>query len=170
MYLKGGKKLFTVNQKNRILLDAGLFIGALLKEDIRHAEARPLVEAARRGDIVACTTTGILSEVYAALTWIKAQPRHNPEEAATAVRSLIELPSAITVLSDGVEASLKMLELAEKHGLTARRIHDARHAASALISGITNIFTYDIDDWKIFRSEGLIITGPYSILSRVAKV
>jgi predicted nucleic acid-binding protein len=57
---------------NSILFDAGMFIGALLRDDPRHAEARTLVEAARRGDIRACTTASILSEVYAALTWIKA--------------------------------------------------------------------------------------------------
>jgi len=158
-----------VNQKNRILLDAGLFIGALLREDIRHVEARPLVEAARRGDLEAYTTTGILSEVYAALTWIKAEPRHSPEEAAAAVRLLVEIPSAIKVLPDGIEVSLKMLELAEKHGLTSRRIHDARHAAAAFKAGITNIYTYDINDWKIFRSDGLSITGPNSILSKLVK-
>lgn len=42
------------------LFDAGLLIGALLADDERNAEARPLVEAARRGELLACTTTGIL--------------------------------------------------------------------------------------------------------------
>ncbi len=115
-----------MNQNNPVLFDAGLFIGALLADDLRHAEARPLVEAARRGELTVCSTTGILSEVYAALTWIQAQPRHNPEDAANAVRLLVEPPSVIEILSESLEATLKMLELAEKHELTARRIHDAR--------------------------------------------
>jgi predicted nucleic acid-binding protein len=34
-----------------VLFDAGAFIGALLTGDPRHAEARPLVEAARRGHV-----------------------------------------------------------------------------------------------------------------------
>ena len=42
--------------------------------------SRPLVEAARRGVLSACATTGILSEVYAALTWRHAQPPHSPEQ------------------------------------------------------------------------------------------
>src|SRR5918998_5466985 len=95
--------------------DAGVFIGALLAGDPRHLEARPLVEAARRGDVLACTTAGILSEVFAALTWQQAQPPHDPEQAAEAVRLLVEPPSMIRVLSDGREASLQMLELAAKH-------------------------------------------------------
>jgi len=57
-----------MNTNDKILFDAGLFIGALLQEDPRHTEARPLVKAARKGEIPVCTTTGILSEVYAALT------------------------------------------------------------------------------------------------------
>ena len=156
-----------MTQSDRVLFDSGLFIGALLRGDSRHAEARSLVEAARSGSFAVCVTTSILSEVYAALTWIKAQPPHSPSEAATAVRLLIEPPSAIGVLSDGLEASLKMLELSEKHGLTARRIHDARHAATALAAGVTKIYTYDVDDWKIFYPEGLVITGPSSILSKL---
>jgi predicted nucleic acid-binding protein len=97
-----------------VLLDAGVFIGALLSGDQRHAEVRPLVEAARRGDMPACTTTGILSEVYAALTWQQAQPPHDPEQAAEAVRLLVEPPSMIRVLPDSREAALRMLELSAK--------------------------------------------------------
>jgi predicted nucleic acid-binding protein len=52
-----------------VLFDAGVFIAALLLGDLRHAEARALVEAVRRGEHLACATSGILSEVYAALTW-----------------------------------------------------------------------------------------------------
>jgi len=72
----------------RVLMDAGMFIGALLIGDSRHAEARPLVEEARRGTLLACTTTGILSAVYGALTWEKVVPRHDPVQAAEAVRLL----------------------------------------------------------------------------------
>jgi predicted nucleic acid-binding protein len=90
-----------------VLFDAGVFIGALLTGDSRHAEARPLVEAARRGDMLACTTTGILSEVYAALTWQQAQPPHDPEQAAEAVRLLVEPPSMIRMLPDSREAALR---------------------------------------------------------------
>ena len=64
-----------------VFFDAGVFIGALLQGDARYAEARPLVEAARRGELQACTTAGVLSEVYGALTWERATPPHSPEEA-----------------------------------------------------------------------------------------
>lgn len=40
-----------------ILFDAGLFIGALLQGDVRHQEARSIVESARRGELLATTTT-----------------------------------------------------------------------------------------------------------------
>ncbi len=144
-----------------------MFTGALLSGDARHAEARPLVEAARVGTLDVCTTSGILSEVYAALTWIGAQPQHSPEEAANAVRLLIESPSALHVLPDSREASLKMLELAEKYHLTARRVHDARHAAMAIVSGVSQVYTYDVNDWKMFTPEGLSIAGPNSILGSI---
>ncbi len=152
----------------RVLIDAGVFIGALLKGDPRHTEARPLVEAARRGEFASCTTAGILSEVYGALTWEKAEPRHDPVEAARAVRLLVDPPSAIVVLSENLEVALKTLELAAKHRLTARRVHDARHAATALIAGIVSVYTYDPDDWQVFASDGLGIIGPPTTIARLA--
>jgi predicted nucleic acid-binding protein len=151
------------------LFDAGIFIGALLRGDSRHAEARPLVEAARRGDMLACTTTGILSEVYAALTWQQAQPPHAPEQAAEAVRLLVEPPSMIRVLPDGQEAALRMLELAAKQQLRARRVHDARHAAAAIVAGIRSVFTYDVEDWESFEGDGLSIVGPPTTLARLGR-
>lgn len=152
-----------------VLFDAGVFIGALLTGDPRHAEARPLVEAARRGDVLACTTTGILSEVYAALTWHQAQPPHDPERAAEAVRLLVESPSMIRILPDNQDVSLRMLELSAKHQLRARRVHDARHAAAALVAGITSVLTYDAEDWESFEGEGLSITGPATTMARLGR-
>jgi predicted nucleic acid-binding protein len=98
-----------------VLFNAGIFIDALLTGDSRHAEARPLVEAARRGDMLACTTTGILSEVYAALTWQQAQPPHDPVQAGKAVRLLVEPPSMTRILSDNQEVAIRMLKLAASH-------------------------------------------------------
>ena len=159
-----------MNTNDKNLFDAGLFIGALLQDDPRHTEARPLVEAARKGEIPVCTTTGILSEVYAALTWIGAQPPHSPNEASIAVRLLVEPPSEIYVLTAGLEVALKMLKLSEKYELKARRVHDARHAAIAIKTNISSVYTYDPDDWKIFEPEGLIITGPNSVCKELCRI
>jgi predicted nucleic acid-binding protein len=152
-----------------VLFDAGVFIGALLTGDPRHAEARPLVEAARRGDILVCTTSGVLSEVYAALTWQQAQPPHDPEQAAGAVRLLVEPPSMIRILSDSQEVAIRMLELAASYQLRARRVHDARHAAAAIVAGIKLVFTYDANDWESFEKDGLSIIGPATTLARLGR-
>ena len=150
----------------RALIGAGVFIGALLAGDPRHEEARPLVEQARRGDFPACTTAGILSEVYGALTWEGAQPRHDPGEAAQAVQLLVQPPSAITVLSEALDTALRALALAAQHGLTARRVHDARHAAAALGAGVQAVFTYDLQDWTVFGADGISVIGPPTTLAR----
>lgn len=150
------------------LFDAGLFIGALLTGDPRHEEALPVVEDAYAGRIRACTTSGILSEVYAALTWHQAQPPQSPEQAAYAVLALVEPPSAIRILNDTVDVAVRTMLLAARHGLTARRVHDARHAATALVAGVFDIYTYDAADWTMFGSDGLRVAGPPSTLTRLA--
>jgi len=144
----------------RALLDAGVFIGALLKGDPRHQESRALVDHARRGDVLACTTPGTLSEVCAALTWEQAQPRHDPAEAARAVQLLVVPPSAIVVLSEDREVALRAVELAALRGLRSRRIHDARHAAAALNAGVSSVYTYDREAWAVFAADGILILGP----------
>ncbi|MFL6213556.1 MAG: type II toxin-antitoxin system VapC family toxin [Blastocatellia bacterium] len=157
-------------ESDRVLFDAGLFIGALLSGDPRYAEARPLVEAARRGELLACTTTGILSEVYAALTWHQAQPPHSPAQAAAATRLLIDSPSDIRILQTSQGVALRMMELVETHQLRARRAHDARHAAAALTAGVLQVYTYDVADWQVFEADGLNIAGPESTLRRLGRL
>ncbi|MEA3352166.1 MAG: type II toxin-antitoxin system VapC family toxin [Chloroflexota bacterium] len=152
------------NGEESTFLDAGLFIGALMKGDKRHIEARPIVESARRGDFAACTSVGVLSEVYAALTWAGAQPPQSPLIASHAIRLLIDPPSSILVLTTNLDAGFIMLEILETCRLTARRTHDARHAATALANGVTKVYTYDIEDWLKFESEGIKITGPLSVI------
>jgi len=61
---------------------------------------------------------------------------------------------------------LRALELAANHNLTARRIHDARHAAAALTAGIQKVYTYDVGDWRLFEVDGLKVVGPESVLVR----
>ena len=153
-----------------VLLDAGVVIGALLAGDPRHREVCPFVEQASQGAFPAYTTAGILSEVYGALTWEQAAPRHDPAEAAAAVRLLVEPLSAIVVLDEGLDVMLVALALATSHQLTARRIHDARHAAAALAGGITALYTYDIDDWRGFDADGLRIVGPPTTLARLTRL
>lgn len=157
-----------MSQKNKIFLDAGLIIGALVVEDPRHSESYPIIESARRGDIFACTSVGILSEVYAALTWSKAETPYSPAAASASIESLVAEPSKIEIINADRLAGLKTIELAAKHSLTARRTHDAKHAATAIVAGIGQVFTYDVDDWKVFESDGITISGPPSSIERLS--
>jgi predicted nucleic acid-binding protein len=77
---------------------------------------------------------------------------------------LVESPSAIQVLPTGIEAGLLLLDLVAEHKLTARRVHDARHTATALVAGATRVYTYDVTDWRVFASSGIEVTGPGSVL------
>jgi predicted nucleic acid-binding protein len=74
---------------------------------------------------------------------------------------LFRLPLGVT---------LKALALAAKYKLMARRIHDARHAAAALEAGVVSVYTYDVDDWRVFAAEDLKITGPPTTVARLSSV
>lgn len=67
------------------------------------------------------------------------------------MRLLVEPPSLIRILSDGQDVTLRMLELAASHQLRARRVHDARLAAAAIVAGVKSVFTYDAEDWESFE-------------------
>jgi predicted nucleic acid-binding protein len=108
----------------KVFLDAGILIGAVTSNDPRHQESRLIVEAARSGEIPACTSVGVTD----------------------------------------YEAGILMLDMAGRYNLTARRVHDARHAATALFAGVRRVYTYDVDDWRVFSPDGIIVTGPESIL------
>lgn len=150
--------------------DAGMFIGALLRQDPRHGEARPIMKAAYHGALRACTSTGVLSEVYVHLTNERAVPRHSPAEAADAITKLVQAPSRIEVVADwGLSTTLRMLSLAKGNGLTSRDVHDARHAATALEAGAASVFTYNLNDWKRFEADGLLIAGPPSIMQKLGR-
>jgi predicted nucleic acid-binding protein len=151
-----------------VFFDAGLFIAAILQDDPRHTEARPYVEAARAGGVRVVTSPGVLCEVYAALTWEKTEPRHDPVLAAHVVGLLVEHPSHIEVLESGLAVSRRALRLAGAHGLTARRAHDAHHAATALVHGVSAVYTVDATDWRVFERDGLHIMGPPSVLLKLS--
>ena len=148
---------------DEILIDAGLFIGALLKDDPRHEEALTVVQAARSGHLSGFTTVGILSEVYAALTWEGAKPPQESEIAAQAVLAILSKPSQIRVLAEIPSVLPLMLDLAKELKLHARRIHDARHAATALVHGVGRVVTYDQSDWARFANHGMTALTPAEV-------
>lgn len=107
---------------------------------------------------------GVLAELYAALTWVGALPPQSPETASKVVKSIVAFPSRLKVLETDYEAGILMLDMAGRYKLTARRVHDARHAATALVAGVRRVYTYDVDDWRVFSPDGIIVSGPESIL------
>ncbi len=145
------------------LLDTGVLTAALLPNHPHHVEAKALVDAVCGGVLAGCTTSGALGGLYASLSRTGGMSR---EEIARKVRGLVEPPSALLVLISGLEASLKMLELASRHALSPERLNTARDAATALAAGVAIVYTYDVEAWQPFLAEGLHIGGPSSVMAR----
>lgn len=41
---------------------------------------------------------------------------------------------------------------------------------AGVFTGVTSVYTYDADDWKVFESGGLRIVGPPSTIARFSSV
>ncbi len=145
------------------LLDGGVLATALLPGAPNHVEAKSLLDAVRAGALAGCTTSGALGGLYATLSRSGDGPL---DDIARQVRALVEPPSSLLVLISGLEASLKMLELAARHALAPERLHTARDAATALAAGVSIVYTYDVDAWEPFLADGLHIGGPSSVMAR----
>jgi predicted HTH domain antitoxin len=65
--------------------------------------------------------------------------------AAIKLYELGRLSSGAAAEFAGIPKPVFLHKLAD-YGVTARRIHDARHAAIALTSGVTQVYTYDTED------------------------
>lgn len=85
------------------------------------------------------------------------------------MRALVTPKSGVRVLECRLDVLLEALELSARHRLTARRTHDARHAAAALVHGIRSVYTLDVQDWLPFEQDGLVIAGPPSVLLRLTR-
>ncbi len=62
-----------------------------------------------------------------------------------------------------------MLEIAKELKLHARRIHDARHAATALVQGVCRVATYDQGDWARFAAQGMHAMTPAELALHLTK-
>lgn len=74
------------------------------------------------------------------------------------------MTSGETVLFDAGLFIAALLSGDPRHAESYRRVHDARHAATALVAGVARVYTYAVTDWRVFASNGIQVIGPESVL------
>jgi predicted nucleic acid-binding protein len=57
------------------------------------------------------------------------------------------------VLDETSPVTGKLVELAVKHGVSGKQMHDANIVATMLVHGVGRLLTYNVDDFVRFRGE-----------------
>ena len=81
-----------------------------------------------------------------------------PQDAALQVEQLLDL---FQLLEETPAVFPNWLSLVTSHAIIGKRVHDARLVAVMQAHGITNLLTFDTDDFKSY--PGIILIHPTSL-------
>jgi predicted nucleic acid-binding protein len=126
---------------NRLLVDTNILVYAIDADSRFNKHA---IELIQNPDYELYTTSKNLSEFLVVLT----RTETIKIDTIKALDILKELISYLKVLYPSEESYQKFVDLLEKYKPSGLRIHDFEIISIALVSGITQIATQNIDDFK----------------------
>lgn len=125
-----------------IVLDTNLLVYAHRSGAAEHFSARRAVEAASRHPAGWAITAASVLEFWSVVTHPAATGRPStPEEARAYIEALVE--AGARLLSPAPAAVPRVLEAAERMGITGPRIFDLQVAVTALDHGATEMWSRD---------------------------
>ncbi|MFC2171797.1 type II toxin-antitoxin system VapC family toxin [Acidobacteriota bacterium] len=136
-----------------ILIDTNVIVYSLDADDHRNGICSERLEECRIGKMEGGVTGGILAELAASLTWTGRTNPLSARQCRTVIENLME---SNLLLFEESRNSLKLfLSLVSSHRLSGQQVHDAHHAAVALVSGCDEVLTFDQIHWQRFQKDGL---------------
>jgi predicted nucleic acid-binding protein len=129
---------------NRLLVDTNILIYSIDADSRFNKKA---VELIQNPDYELYTTSKNLSEFLVVLT----RTETIKIDTVKALDILKELISNLKILYPSEDSYQKFVELLEKYSPRGLRIHDFEIISIALASGITQIATHNIDDFKSIK-------------------
>ena len=147
-----------------VFFDSNIFIYAEAREEEQHQEAKSLRDRALEGEIHACVSPQVLSEVFSSITYQGrkgAEQPLSPSKAAALLKKYYESED-ITLIYPGPQTIGLMLSFLEAHPVSGSRIHDLRIAATMLENGVTRIVTYD--EHVFAHLPGITVIDPSALM------
>ncbi len=130
----------------RLFLDTSLLVAASVPAHPGHAAARAYVQRARRRGDAFCMSPQICREILVVIT---RQPVdglvYTLEEAS---RVLAEWRGRCEMLSEGPDTVTRWLELARRHRVMGKQLHDCNIVAVMLAHGVSRLATRNPADFK----------------------
>ena len=133
----------------RVLIDTNILIYAVDEDSIFHEKALKLLFNTKF-DLY--TTSKNISEFLVVLT----RTDSIKIDIIEVLKILNNLVSNFSILYPGENSSQKLQELLKKYKPRGLKIHDFEIASIALVSGISQIATKNIDDFKKIKEISLI--------------
>lgn len=136
-------------KKSMVLFDTNILVYSQDIDDHRYTFCRSLVKQSEQGKISGVVAVQNLIEFTAVMLNI-AKIRGKTETKGI-VRSLRSFKSGIfSIIYPSEKALILYGELLEKYYTTSYRVYDIFLAATMLGNGISQIYTYNVDDFSLF--------------------
>ena len=132
------------------VLDANILAYAVNADAPQHAASRALLDAAGDPSVTLYVTSQILCELYSLIT----NPRRvavvsSSAEALSIISAMLALPG-LYVLPTPARAVAGWMQLLQRRPVTGGDVFDLQIVATMQANGIQRIYTFNIDDFKVF--------------------
>src|SRR2546429_8377155 len=142
------------------LVDTNVLRQSIQQADPMHADAKRAAAILTRQDQQVSIIAQNLIEFWAVAT----RPAVNNGLAlsiADTVAHIKTFQQTFTLLPDTPEIFFEWQRLVEAHSVSGRQVHDARLVAAMLVHGVSNLLTFNTDDFKRFSE--ITVVNPQNI-------
>jgi predicted nucleic acid-binding protein len=139
------------------VLDANVLAYAVNADAPQHPASRALLDAVSDPSVTLYVTSQIRCEFYSLIT----NPRRvtvvsSPAEALAIISAMLALPG-LYVLPTPARAVAGWMQLLQRHPVTGGDVFDLQIVATMQANGIQRIYTFYIDDFKVFPELAVLI-------------
>src|SRR5580658_4245130 len=130
------------------IVDANVLVYAMDADAPQHAASRVLLGAARDSSTTLYVTSQILCEFYSIVTNARRVPRpRSADDALAAIAGLLAFLHVLPIPARTVEG---WVDLLRRRPVTGGAVFDLQIVATMQANGIRRIYTFNIDDFKVF--------------------
>ena len=112
------------------------------------------------------TTLQNLAEFWNVCTRPRSQRNGLNLPTSTTDRLLQRAEQVFPLLLDSLDTYREWHRLVVSHRVLGKQVYDARLVAAMIAHGVTRILTFDVDDFKRYKPEGIVAVNPADVLAR----